>query len=551
MVNEYFDPGYHTGTFASAPAMHNGQPFPHQEHASDQPSAMNGPTSHVICNNCNGAGYIFLPQPQLPPPNFPRQGFGPQHPVYMNQQPPNPFMPGYGSWQQSQGQPGQPLPYKDPHHQHSPHLQSSSSTILPPIPRRAKVPKTGQPLEIDIHAKVLFDCAEDLKDYFGALTKYIDGNEKGISFGFAIDIQGKCLGTPDGKIYVMNIMAQPVLEGRLLLCSDKALPEAQNDILTAEVRQLCRPHIVDLLTLGQRAFDVHTHCSSLTLRYILKQQSIPKMMWNPQNMAASLSKQFKIEMSLPMDDRPLAMPSTLATSIITAKTTEVDKAAGATKLDGAAAAVDETESIKTVKPTHPSSSAQGTYMGGNRSPHIPFSVPKGTTRKQNCLCDLQLLEIKAFKNRPQTDRSGDSRTLRHLDESVDKYLAVKGPYSGVVIPAVDEDRHDFRSQHLDLSSRLRVDTDALRVRPISPKDTKYFINCVQFLPLLHRIFEPLVARNGSAEAQKLLEAVSDGTSYRVRRKTAACVSGGAPDELAPEPTMAEIWGESDKTHNRS
>ncbi|CAK7562878.1 MAG: hypothetical protein SEPTF4163_000734 [Sporothrix epigloea] len=413
------------------------------------------------------------------------------------------------------------------------------------------MPGTGRPLEIDIHAKVLFDCAEDLKDYFGALTKYIDGNEKGISFGFAIDIQGKCLGTPGGKIYVMNIMAQPVLEGRLLLCSDKALPEAQNNILTAEVRQLCRPHIVDLLALGQRAFDVHAHCSNLSLRYILKQQSIPKIMWNPQNMAASLSKQFKIEVSLPMDGRPIPMSSTFAKSIKTTKTTDVDKTAGATALDIAATTVDETESIVTVRLIHPSSSAQGTYMGGNRSPHIPFSVPKGTTRTQNCLCDLQLLEFKAFKNRPPADRSSDNHALRNLDESVDIYLAVKGPYSGVVIPAVDEDRHDFRSQHLDLSSRLRVDKDALRARPISPKDTKYFINCVQFLPLLHRIFEPLVALNGSAEAQKTLEAVSDGTSYRVRSKTAACVSDGAPDELAPEPTMEEIWGESDEKHNTS
>ncbi|CAK7263664.1 hypothetical protein SEPCBS57363_000685 [Sporothrix epigloea] len=478
MSNKYFGPGYHTGTFAPASVMHTGQHFPHQEHASGQPTTINATTRQVTCNGRNGAGYVFLPPPQLPPHNFPRQGFGlhrlsassltqPSRPHISPQtsSSPSPF---------SLTPPTQPLPY----------LQSSPSAILPPIPRRAKVPGTGQPLEIDIHVKVLFDCAEDLKDYFGALTKYMGGKKKGISFGFAIDIQGKCLGTPGGKIYVMNIMAQPVLEGRMLLCSDKALPEAQNNILTLEVRQLCRPHIVDLLVLGQRAFDVHAHGSNLSLRYILKQQAIPKIMWNPQNMAASLSKQFKIEMSLPMDDR---LSRTL-------------------------------------------SSAQGTHMGGNRSPHIPFSVPKGTTRTQNCLCDLQLLEFQGFKNRPLADQSGDSRTLRNFDESVEKYLAVKGPYAGVVIPAVDEDRHDFRSQHLDLS--------------ISSKDTKYFLNCVQFLPLLNRIFEPLVALNGSAEAEKLLEAVSDGTSYRVRRKTAACVSGGAP-ELATEPTMAEIWGESD------
>ncbi|CAK7270316.1 hypothetical protein SEPCBS119000_004026 [Sporothrix epigloea] len=416
---------------------------------------------------------------------------------------------------------------------------------------------SSQSPELDIHTKVLFDCAEDLKDYFGALTSYIKNNDKGISFGFAIDMQGKDLGTPGGEIYVINIMAQPVVDGCLLLCSDRALPEIQSELFTADLRELCRPHVVDLYVLGQRAFDVHAHCSRLSLRHILKQQSIPKLLWNAQDLAASLSKQFKIEVSLPADDRLLlttvsepvasALPVATAGADEVAGVTATDSVAATTKAAATAARTDPIEAAESGKSSSPDRSvpvkARGTCGRGGRCSHIPFSVPKGTTRTPNCLCDLQLLEFKAHSIDSLSDAAGGSASFRALDECVDQYLAAKGPHAGVVLPAADEMRHDFRAQHLDLMRRLKADPDALRARPIRPKDIKYFVNCVQFLPLMHRIFEPLITLAGTDQAQQMLKAVNEATSYLVRRRTAACVSGAESDERLPDPTMEEIWSE--------
>ncbi|CAK7210099.1 hypothetical protein SCUCBS95973_000677 [Sporothrix curviconia] len=442
----------------------------------------------------------------------------------------------------------------------------------------------GQSPQIDIHNKPVFDTAEDLKDYFKALAEFLDTNTQSITFGFAIDIQGGKLGTPAGRIYAMTIMAQPVRGGHMLVCTKKARAREDSEAWTNEIRELCKPHVVDLDVLGPSAFDVHGHMRRLTLRYILKSQSIPKIMWNPQNMAATLSKQFMIEMSLPTEDRSDIVAATVSTSTAVAAppaaatstdfgetpdsatsgdASEPGEAAASGKAVVSATASDEISASRAASGSaessgsdEPSSSDETTVFDETPGPDVTYESD-ATSMSGDISEAFEAVEIfeateavevaeeaeadKADKNSGPTGLD-EAAGLLSLSEGVDRYFAKKVSFYNYVVPTVETERNFLRTFSHAMKAIFDARLTQAEPQTLTSAHIKYLIDCVEYLPTMHFIFMDQV--NAETErAGSTLNAVAEGTSYRVRTRTAACVNGKPEDELAPESSIAEIFGE--------